>query len=94
MPRPQFTLRSLLVAMLVVWAFFAGAAWQRETPPKILSGVMCGSGSSYSGVDTLIMPDGTKWFRVVYEGEPDGTLVFPGANGERITVEARPKFPP
>jgi hypothetical protein len=30
MPRPQFTLRALLVAMLVVAAFFGGMAWQRH----------------------------------------------------------------
>ncbi|HWB12274.1 MAG TPA: hypothetical protein VG826_23805 [Pirellulales bacterium] len=30
MPRPQFTLRALLVAMLVVGAFFAGVALERE----------------------------------------------------------------
>jgi hypothetical protein len=29
MPRPQFTLRALLVAMLVVGAFFGGMAVQR-----------------------------------------------------------------
>lgn len=29
MPRPQFTLRALLAAMLFVAAFFGGAAWQR-----------------------------------------------------------------
>ena len=29
-PRPQFTLRALLVAMLVVAAFFGGMAVQRE----------------------------------------------------------------
>ena len=30
MPRPQFTLRSLLVAMLVVAAFFGGIHFERE----------------------------------------------------------------
>ena len=30
MPRPQFTLRSLLVAMLVVGAFFGGAEWAKR----------------------------------------------------------------
>ena len=30
MPRPQFTLRALLVAMLVVAAFFGGMAVQRR----------------------------------------------------------------
>jgi hypothetical protein len=30
MPRPQFTLRALLVAMLVVAAFFAGIRFERE----------------------------------------------------------------
>ncbi|HWB11136.1 MAG TPA: hypothetical protein VG826_18045 [Pirellulales bacterium] len=30
MPRPQFTLRVLLVAMLVVAAFFAGMAFQSQ----------------------------------------------------------------
>jgi hypothetical protein len=30
MPRLQFSLRALLVAMLVVAAFFSGAVWQRR----------------------------------------------------------------
>jgi hypothetical protein len=30
MPRPQFTLRALLVAMLVVGAFFGGIRFERE----------------------------------------------------------------
>lgn len=30
MRRPQFTIRSLLVAMLVVAAFFGGMSWQRS----------------------------------------------------------------
>lgn len=30
MPRPQFTLRALLVAMLVVAAFFGGIRFERE----------------------------------------------------------------
>jgi cell division protein FtsB len=30
MSRPQFTLRALLVAMLIVGAFFGGASWQRH----------------------------------------------------------------
>jgi hypothetical protein len=30
MPRPQFTLRALLVAMLVVGAFFGGIWFERE----------------------------------------------------------------
>ena len=30
MPRPQFTLRALLVAMLVVAAFFGGVRFERE----------------------------------------------------------------
>jgi hypothetical protein len=36
MPRPQFTLRALLVAMLVVGAFFGGfAAGQRHERTKL-----------------------------------------------------------
>jgi hypothetical protein len=30
MPRPQFTLRALLLAMLVVAAFFGGVRFERE----------------------------------------------------------------
>ena len=30
MPRPQFTLRALLVAMLIVAAFFGGVRYERE----------------------------------------------------------------
>ena len=35
MPRPQLTLRSLLVAMLVVAAFFGGMAWQRHSAEPV-----------------------------------------------------------
>jgi hypothetical protein len=39
MPRPQFTLRALLVAMLVVAAFFGGYALgvrnERQTPRRV-----------------------------------------------------------
>jgi hypothetical protein len=36
MPRPQFTLRALLVAMLVVAAFCGGTAWRRAEDQKRL----------------------------------------------------------
>ncbi|HWB08782.1 MAG TPA: hypothetical protein VG826_30305 [Pirellulales bacterium] len=35
MPRPQFTLRALLVAMLVVAAFFAGVHFERERQRRV-----------------------------------------------------------
>ena len=38
MPRPQFTLRALLVAMLVVASFFAGAAWQNTRKSRSAHG--------------------------------------------------------
>lgn len=34
MRRPQFTIRALPVAMLVVAAFFAGIHFERETPRR------------------------------------------------------------
>ena len=43
MPRPQFNLRALLVAMLVVGAFFGGMALQRRLDkPEIISRSLLG----------------------------------------------------
>lgn len=90
MPRPQFTLRALLVAMLA--AFFGGMAVQRHVgTPVIHHGALLGSMGSASGVDTLTLPDGTLWFRPVYRGRPQGMHTFEGEHGEKITIEANPK---
>ena len=64
MPRPQFTLRALLVAMLVVGAFFGGMAWQRrlDQPVKRFSGgIVEDSGERW--IEVLVLRDGTRWTR-------------------------------
>jgi hypothetical protein len=66
MPRPQFTLRALLVAMLVVAAFFGGMAVQRRADAPFMaapSPVATGSGG-YIHM-TLRLGDGTEWYRDV-----------------------------
>ncbi|HET6882221.1 MAG TPA: hypothetical protein VFI31_18800 [Pirellulales bacterium] len=92
MRRAQFTLKTLLWLMALVAAFFGGMAIQRHIGrPAIDHGMMLGTMSHASGVDTLRLPDGTVWFRPVYRGKPQGTHTFGGEHGETITVEANPK---
>jgi hypothetical protein len=63
MPRPQFTLRALLVAILVVAAFFGGMAVQKrlDTPTVIMN-------AGYLGDEIIEMRDGTHWQRLA--GQP------------------------
>jgi hypothetical protein len=49
MPRPQFTLRALLVAMLVVGAFFGGMTLQRRIDEPLM----------------VHFPDASKFHRIV-----------------------------
>lgn len=90
MPRPQFSLKTLLWLMALVSMFFAGAEWQRwyTKPPLVSRGGMIGSLGHAWGVDELTMPDGSTWFRVVCHGKPQGKFIFGGEHGERITVDA------
>jgi ferric-dicitrate binding protein FerR (iron transport regulator) len=64
MPRPQFTLRALLIAVLVVAAFFGGMAVQRrlEQPVKrYRAGIVEDSGERR--IEVLVLRDGTRWTR-------------------------------
>ena len=77
--RFQFSLKTLLVVMLVVAAFFGGAAWQRhmDEPYTILERLrhtpeemMLRDGTTWVrvhdphwGRNTLSLPDGTVWIR-------------------------------
>ena len=67
MPRPQFTLRALLVAMFVVGAFFGGAAWQRKRDESLIVKYRYKRGGVGSGgrhwVETVILQDGTEFSR-------------------------------
>ena len=69
MPRPQFTLRALLVAMLVVAAFFGGMAVQKQLDdPKMVRAPLGGDPYSDSGglyVETITLRDGSEFHRVV-----------------------------
>lgn len=58
--RPQFTLRALLVAMLVVAAFFGGAAWQRWLSMPVFRQDAFAGGRP--GV--LKLRDGSTWVQV------------------------------
>lgn len=59
MPRPQFTLRALLMAILVVAAFFGGMAVQRKLDEPISHHPAEGG-----ALEMKTMRDGSTWFRV------------------------------
>ena len=64
MPRLQFTLRALLVAMLVVGAFLGGMALQRQLDKPVKrykAGIVDDSGERY--IEVLVLQDGTRWSR-------------------------------
>lgn len=62
MPRPQFTPRSLLVAMLVVAAFFGGMAAQTQLDrPSITRVQPCFNSPAI--VETMVTSDGKEWKR-------------------------------
>ncbi|HWB08278.1 MAG TPA: hypothetical protein VG826_03600 [Pirellulales bacterium] len=70
MPRPQFTLRALLVAMLVVAAFLGGMAAQaRLDRPQIERIRDCAYGPVTEEI--LITPDGKRWTRSIVGEEGD-----------------------
>ena len=97
MPRPQFTLRALLVAMLVVGAFFGGMEWQRRAMrPVIFWERKAGDErvGEYLRIDTLVLPDGTRWFRPVYGGTARRSITF-SEGGTKVSVEVpdRPSAP-
>jgi hypothetical protein len=60
MSRPQFTLKTLLVAMLVVAAFFGGMAWQRELSRPVSRTY---EDLPTGGMETIVLSDGTKLHR-------------------------------
>lgn len=93
MRRPQFSLKVLLLAMLVLAAFFGGMAVQRQyfTPLSIHPLSVEGNVESNGSVEELEMPDGTRWFRATYSGTPTGFMRFPGDHGEQITISTRPQ---
>jgi hypothetical protein len=65
MCRPQFTLRALLVAMLVIAAFFGGMAAQKQLDKPAIRAYDVGSVE-------LILPDGTRWWLAPTKREEDG----------------------
>lgn len=73
MPRPQFTLRALLVAMLVVAAFLGGMAVQRERDKsrvvKDRSKWGVGSMLNPHWTETVTLQDGTQFSRE-WDGPP------------------------
>ena len=90
MARPQFTSKRLLWPLAVAAAFLLGAEWNRRyQQPVILRGPKLGDGTA--SLDTLKMSDGTTWFRVVFNGTPQGRLTLPGAHGETITITPPPQ---
>jgi hypothetical protein len=64
MRRPQFSIRTLLVATLVVAVFFGGMAVQRQLDKpasRYTTGFVDESSTRY--VETMVMKDGTEWSR-------------------------------
>ncbi|MGH7135253.1 MAG: hypothetical protein ACREHD_05895 [Pirellulales bacterium] len=67
MLRPQFTLRSLLVAMLVVAAFFGGMPAQSQLDrPSITRVQPCFNSPAI--VETMVTSDGKEWKRYDWNG--------------------------
>jgi hypothetical protein len=90
MSHARLNLKTLLWLMAVAAAFSVGAEWNRRfQQPAILRGPRTGGGAA--SLDILKMPDGTTWFRVVYDGTPQGRLTLRGDNGETITVTPPPQ---
>jgi hypothetical protein len=64
MPRPQFTLRALLVAMLVVAAFFGGMALQRQLDmPRPMRIFGIDKDHKIHVTEQMTAPDGKIWER-------------------------------
>ncbi|HEV7224718.1 MAG TPA: hypothetical protein VGN42_18550 [Pirellulales bacterium] len=90
MPRRfQFSLKTLLVAILVVAAFFGGVEWQRRRAgPQIVYGEqMMGTKGYGIRIDSLTLPDGSRWLRPISEGSHAGKIEF-YENGARISLTA------
>lgn len=74
MPRPQFTLKTLLWLMVVVAAFLGGMALQRkrDEPEWISKGHPASEMSTDEAALQIIrLPDGTKWQRNVWGTRED-----------------------
>ncbi len=85
--RPQFRLSTLLWITLAVACWFGGAEWGwRRNQPAIYRAFIMGDDPDYVAVDILVHADGSKWFRVVSEGEHTGTMEFHDDSGATITV--------
>jgi hypothetical protein len=67
MSRPQFTLRSLLVAMLVVGAFCGGIAFERERQRRR-------DGAKQTVPGFMELPDGTLWKEIALPPAIQGQL--------------------
>ena len=64
MPRPQFTLRALLVAILAVACFFGGMAMQKRLDkPLSHTKITVGGGDNRIQSEKIVMRDGTVWHR-------------------------------
>ena len=73
MPRPQFTLRALLVLLLAAACFFGGMAMQRKLDTPVLvrrtQGVVHYKkwGFRPSVTETIRLHDGTEWKRSIHD---------------------------
>jgi hypothetical protein len=64
MRRPQFSIKTMLWLMAVVAAFMGGMAMQRKFDEPVWRGSSVIPGN-LGRIETLVMPDGTSWSRVV-----------------------------
>jgi hypothetical protein len=67
MPRPQFTLRTLLVAMLVVGAFLGGMALQSRLDAPVMTTGQIIDPSERTQIQSIQLRDETRWYRSVKE---------------------------
>ena len=78
MPRPQFTLRTLLVAMLVVGAFFGGMALQKQFDKPLFHRKVVWNHETW---ETMVLRDGTTWHREEFDDH--------SSDGAAITASGR-----
>jgi hypothetical protein len=94
MPRPQFTLRALLVTMLVVGAFFGGMALQKQLDKPLSHRKVTWNDETS---ETMVLRDGTTWHREFGSRSPGGAAAARAItlgpwslpSGGRRTVESR-----
>jgi hypothetical protein len=64
MPRPQFSLKSLLWLMAVVAAFLGGIAVHKHLDRPVMATVLYHGRPAIGPRETMILRDGSQWMRI------------------------------